>query len=68
MCSNRFRWLGLNRTFGYCILGAVFGYFANDRRNNYYAKKDAVVRQYVELHPEDFVMPGIIHADKIWIK
>ncbi|VVC97346.1 unnamed protein product [Leptidea sinapis] len=32
--------------------------FVQNRRDNYLAEKDAVLRHYIELHPEDFPVPG----------
>ncbi|XP_068632752.1 NADH dehydrogenase [ubiquinone] 1 subunit C2 [Battus philenor] len=31
--------------------------FVQNKRNEYYAEKDAVYRHYVELHPDDFPTP-----------
>ncbi|KAL4702272.1 hypothetical protein ACJJTC_018586 [Scirpophaga incertulas] len=31
--------------------------FVQNKRNNYLAEKDAVLRHYIELHPEDFPEP-----------
>ncbi|XP_053612925.1 NADH dehydrogenase [ubiquinone] 1 subunit C2 [Plodia interpunctella] len=38
---------------GVGAMTTIFTYVQN-RRNEYYAEKDAVLRHYVELHPEDF--------------
>lgn len=38
-------------------LGAVGGQWIEERRLNYLAEKDAVLRHYIELHPEDFPVP-----------
>ncbi|KPI96803.1 NADH dehydrogenase [ubiquinone] 1 subunit C2 [Papilio xuthus] len=38
---------------GWC---ALLNYVQN-KRNEYFAEKDAVYRHYVELHPEDFPIP-----------
>ncbi|XP_013187115.1 NADH dehydrogenase [ubiquinone] 1 subunit C2 [Amyelois transitella] len=31
--------------------------YVQNKRDDYYAEKDAVLRHYVELHPEDFPTP-----------
>lgn len=40
------------------------GYYAGQLilnwRRNYWADRDAVLRHYIQLHPEDFPPPGII--------
>lgn len=36
---------------------AAFKYVQN-ARDDYLAEKDAVLRHYVQLHPEDFIEPG----------
>lgn len=33
--------------------------FVQNKRDDYLAEKDAVLRHYVELHREDFPAPGI---------
>lgn len=38
--------------------GAALGVFIDKKRNDYLAERDAVLRHYVELHPEDFPTPG----------
>lgn len=38
--------------------GAALGVFIDRKRNDYLAERDAVLRHYVELHPEDFPTPG----------
>lgn len=40
--------------------------FLNIKRDEYHAEKDAVLRHYIELHPDDFVEPGeyIFH---VWV-
>lgn len=41
------------------MIGAVILQSVNVYRDGYYAEKDAVFRHYIELHPEDFIMPGM---------
>lgn len=38
-------------------LGAVGGQLIEDRRLDYLAERDAVLRNYIELHPDDFPVP-----------
>lgn len=38
-------------------MGAVGGQFIEERRLNYLSERDAVLRNYIELHPEDFPVP-----------
>jgi hypothetical protein len=40
------------------VTGWLFGAYADNYRNQYLAERDAVLRHYVELHPEDFPVPG----------
>lgn len=40
------------------MIGVVAGTFIDRKRNEYLAKRDAVLRHYVELHPEDFPVTG----------
>lgn len=45
-------------------IGFVAGFFVGQTilnwRRNYWADRDAVLRHYVQLHPEDFPPPGKI--------
>lgn len=34
--------------------------YVQKQRDSYYAEKDAVYRHYIELHPEDFPIPGVL--------
>ncbi|OWR54570.1 NADH dehydrogenase [ubiquinone] 1 subunit C2 [Danaus plexippus] len=57
LCTRRPIWSGIQKH----ILG-VAGWtatlnYAQNKRNAYYAEKDAVLRHYIELHPEDFPEP-----------
>lgn len=40
------------------IIGASVGQYLDNRKSIYYAEKDAVLRRYIELHPDDFPEPG----------
>lgn len=42
----------------YFALGATTAHFFLQYRKNYWAERDAVMRHYVQLHPEDFPPPG----------
>lgn len=44
-------------TVGWCGLLS----YVQDKRNAYLAERDAVLRHYVELHPEDFCEPRKLH-------
>ncbi|XP_065158602.1 NADH dehydrogenase [ubiquinone] 1 subunit C2 [Atheta coriaria] len=34
--------------------GAIVGQYFDEKRKEYFAEKDAVLRHYIQLHPEDF--------------
>jgi hypothetical protein len=34
--------------------------YIQKKRNEYLEEKDAVLRHYIELHPEEFPIPGIL--------
>jgi NADH dehydrogenase (ubiquinone) 1 subunit C2 len=38
--------------------GFLAGYYLDQYRNQYFAERDAVLRNYLERHPEDFPEPG----------
>ncbi|GLV40033.1 NADH dehydrogenase (ubiquinone) B14.5 B subunit [Carabus blaptoides fortunei] len=38
-------------------VGAIIGQYVDGHRNAYLAERDAVLRRYVELHPDDFPTP-----------
>jgi NADH dehydrogenase (ubiquinone) 1 subunit C2 len=40
------------------IGGFLAGYYIDQYRNQYLAERDAVLRNYLERHPEDFPEPG----------
>lgn len=46
-------------------LGVVGGKTVDGWRNEHLAERDAVLRHYVQLHPEDFPDPGKVSI--IWI-
>lgn len=39
-------------------VGAIIGQYVDGHRNAYLAERDAALRRYVELHPDDFPAPG----------
>lgn len=42
----------------YFVAAFTAGNFFLEYRRNYWAERDAVLRHYIELHPEDFPAPG----------
>lgn len=40
------------------VIGATLAHFVEQYRINYWAERDAVLRHYIQLHPEDFPPPG----------
>jgi membrane protein YqaA with SNARE-associated domain len=50
--------LGIHVTIAATLLGGAIGYFIHSKNEEYYADRDAVLRHYVKLHPEDFVPKG----------
>lgn len=46
----------------YFAVGAFVGQMWINNRQNYWADRDAVLRHYIQLHPEDFPPPGIIQT------
>ncbi|CAD7079657.1 unnamed protein product [Hermetia illucens] len=48
---------GVQRHAAAVLGGAALGVFIDKKRNDYLAERDAVLRHYVELHPEDFPTP-----------
>lgn len=49
--------LGIQKHLIATSLGAVGGQFIEERRLDYLSEKDAVLRNYIELHPDDFPVP-----------
>lgn len=45
----------------FALAATVAHYFLQYRRN-YWAERDAVLRHYVQLHPEDFPPPGKVRT------
>lgn len=45
---------GIQNHFILSTLGGGLGLYFDQRRNEYLAKRDAVLRHYIELHPDDF--------------
>jgi NADH-ubiquinone oxidoreductase subunit b14. len=40
-------------------LGGAFGYYGDKIRDASLAERDAILRHYLETHPEDFPEPGL---------
>ncbi|GFV51517.1 NADH dehydrogenase 1 subunit C2 [Trichonephila clavipes] len=38
------------------VVGFAIGYYYEQYTQNRYARRDAVIKHYIELHPEDFVV------------
>ncbi|XP_022218993.2 NADH dehydrogenase [ubiquinone] 1 subunit C2 [Drosophila obscura] len=45
---------GIQKHIAFAAIGGGAGYYFDQKRNEYLAKRDAVLRHYIELHPEDF--------------
>uniref|UniRef100_A0A336L1X5 NADH dehydrogenase [ubiquinone] 1 subunit C2 n=1 Tax=Culicoides sonorensis TaxID=179676 RepID=A0A336L1X5_CULSO len=45
---------GVQKHIALTVGGAIVGQFLETKRAAYYAEKDAVLRHYIELHPEHF--------------
>lgn len=52
--------------------GYLAGHLWMQHRKNYFAERDALMRHYIQLHPEDFPPPGnqnitllIYHSSKM---
>lgn len=58
MIINIHIFLGIQKHLLYTGVAALFGKTADGWRNTYLAERDAILRHYIELHPEDFPMPG----------
>lgn len=48
------------------VVGYGIGQAFLTHRQNYWAERDAVFRHYIQLHPEDFVPPGI-YSKKLFV-
>lgn len=51
--------LGIQKHVAFVVGGGILGKTLDGWRNEHYAEKDAVLRHYVETHPEDFPDPGM---------
>jgi len=49
---------GIQKHIAFGALGVGAGYYFDQKRNDYLAKRDAVLRHYIELHPDDFPVKG----------
>lgn len=43
----------------FTAIGGITGHFSEKWRSDFFAEKDAVLRHYVELHPELFPTKGV---------
>ncbi|KAJ6650130.1 NADH dehydrogenase [ubiquinone] 1 subunit C2 [Pseudolycoriella hygida] len=48
---------GIQKHILYAGIGAVGGKVAEGWRSEFFAERDAMIRHYISLHPEDFPMP-----------
>ncbi|GAB0094913.1 NADH dehydrogenase [Sergentomyia squamirostris] len=48
---------GAQQHIAYPVIGATLFHFIDGYRDKYLAERDAVLRHYIELHPEDFPTP-----------
>ncbi|XP_055695783.1 NADH dehydrogenase [ubiquinone] 1 subunit C2 [Lutzomyia longipalpis] len=48
---------GLQKHMAFPLIGATVCHFLDRYRDKYMAERDAVLRHYIELHPEDFPTP-----------
>ncbi|KAH8411950.1 hypothetical protein KR222_003558 [Zaprionus bogoriensis] len=49
---------GIQKHILFTAAGGAIGSFLDKKRDDYAAKRDAVLRHYVELHPDDFPVTG----------
>ena len=58
ICSNYYvrrpYYAGIQRHIGLGIAGLIFGIYVNRYYERKWMERDAIVRHYIELHPEDF--------------
>ncbi|KAI9586330.1 NADH dehydrogenase [ubiquinone] 1 subunit C2 [Glossina fuscipes] len=45
---------GIQKHIAFAIAGGVFGIYIDKKRDEYLATRDAILRHYVQLHPDDF--------------
>ncbi|XP_034098588.1 NADH dehydrogenase [ubiquinone] 1 subunit C2 [Drosophila sulfurigaster albostrigata] len=45
---------GIQKHIAFTLLGGALGSYFDNKRDQYVAKRDAVLRHYIELHPDDF--------------
>ncbi|XP_022906330.2 NADH dehydrogenase [ubiquinone] 1 subunit C2 [Onthophagus taurus] len=48
---------GLQRHLAATGIGGYIGHVIDGYRNSHYAERDAVLRHYIQLHPDDFPIP-----------
>uniref|UniRef100_A0A1B0A4E0 NADH dehydrogenase [ubiquinone] 1 subunit C2 n=1 Tax=Glossina pallidipes TaxID=7398 RepID=A0A1B0A4E0_GLOPL len=61
---------GIQKHIGFAIAGGIIGKYIDEKRDEYLATRDAILRHYVELHPEDFPpIPRKKYADVLerWV-
>lgn len=58
ICANCLHAAGIQKHLLYTGIGALFGKITDGWRNEYLAERDAVLRHYIQLHPEDFPVPS----------
>ena len=56
--SNLMLFQGIQKHIIYSMIGGGLGKTIDGWRNDHLAERDAVLRHYVETHPEDFPDPG----------
>lgn len=58
--SNKFFDItGIQKHIIHAAVGAAAGRYIDTHADDYVSEKDAVLRHYIQLHPEDFPMPGL---------
>ncbi|XP_055918237.1 NADH dehydrogenase [ubiquinone] 1 subunit C2 [Eupeodes corollae] len=50
-------WSGIQKHIAFTAIGGGLGLYLDKKRNEHLADRDAVLRHYIMLHPEDFPMP-----------
>lgn len=54
LCKKKSAFLGIQKHIAASIAGGFIGVTVDGWRESHMAERDAVLRRYVELHPEDF--------------
>uniref|UniRef100_A0A1A9V829 NADH dehydrogenase [ubiquinone] 1 subunit C2 n=1 Tax=Glossina austeni TaxID=7395 RepID=A0A1A9V829_GLOAU len=61
---------GIQKHIALAVAGGIIGKYIDEKRDDYLATRDAILRHYVELHPEDFPpIPRKKYADVLerWV-